>query len=601
MRASPGQDDDGAGSGLSPNRERCMSDMNAITLAQLQKRILAAQGKEPVDLVLRGGQIADVFQGCLIKGDVAVLDGVIVGLGEYDGPTLDVSGKVICPGLMDGHLHLESTMLSPAEFARAAVGHGTTAVMVDPHEIVNILGASGLDYILSFYDRLPLDLFVLLPSCVPATGLETSGADFGPAALERYRGHPGVLGLAEVMNFPGVLAGDPGVLAKIRLFSQGVVDGHAPLLRGKGLNAYRVAGIGSDHECTELAEAQEKLARGFYLMVREGSTAKNLADLLPAVTPASLRRTMLVTDDCHPEDLWQRGHLDQLIKKAVALGCPPVAALTMATLNPAEYFRLWDRGAVAPGYQADLVVVNNLEEFQVEKVFKKGRLVAESGCLTVDCSQGPAHTLPASLRVAKLSPHSFVIPAASDTIMVIGLIPGQLLTARLVLPTPAKAGLVQADPERDLLKLAVVERHHGTGNVGLGLVQGFGLQRGALASSVAHDSHNLIVVGATDHDMWVAVRHLMDTGGGLAVVADGEVLADLPLPLAGLMSLEPLAHVAARQAAVTRASRVLGVVLPDPFMALSFLALPVIPALKLTDRGLVDVDRFDFVPLFGAD
>jgi adenine deaminase len=575
--------------------------MSEITLEQLQKRISAAQGKTPVDLVLRGGQIADVFQGCLRRKEVAVLDGMIVGLGEYDGPTLDVSGKVICPGLMDGHLHLESTMLSPAEFARAAVVHGTTAVMVDPHEIVNVLGAPGLDYILSFADRLPLDLFVLLPSCVPATSLETSGADFGLAELDRYRRHPGVLGLAEVMNFPGVLAGDPGVLNKIRLFHQAVVDGHAPLLSGKGLNAYRVAGIGSEHECSNLAEAQEKLARGFYLMVREGSTAKNLADLLPAVTPASLRRTMLVTDDCHPEDLWQRGHLDHLIKKAVALGCPPMAALTMATLNPAEYFRLWDRGAVAPGYRADLVVVNNLEEFQVEKVLHQGRLVAESGNLTVDCGQGSAPALPVSMRVEKFSPHSFDIPAAGDTIKVIGLIPGQILTAKLVLPTPAALGLVQADPARDLLKLAVVERHHGTGNVGLGLVQGFGLQRGALASSVAHDSHNLIVVGAADHDMWVAVRHLMDTGGGLAVVADGEVLADLPLPLAGLMSPEPLAQVAARQAAVTRASRELGVVLPDPFMALSFLALPVIPALKLTDRGLVDVNRFDFVPLFGAD
>ena len=446
-----------------------------MTLEQLQQRILAAQGKAPVDLVLKGGQVADVFQGRLTAADVAVLDGIIVGVGEYDGPTLNVSGKVICPGLIDGHLHLESTMLSPAEFARAVVPHGTTAVMLDPHEIVNVLGAPGLDYILSFCGRLPLDIFVLLPSCVPASPLETNGATFGLAELSRYQTHPGVLGLAEVMNFPGVLAGDPEILAKIRLFSQEVVDGHAPLLTGQGLNAYRVAGIGSDHECTRLAEAREKLARGFFLMLREGSTAKNLADLLPAVTPASLRRTMLVSDDCHPDDLLHRGHMDHLIHRALALGCQPMAALTMATLNPAEYFRLPARGAVAPGYQADLVVVNNLNDFQVEKVFKKGRLVADGGSLTDDFLPGPAPIPPAAMQVAHLSPHSFAIPAAGDTIKVIQVLPGQLLTAKLIIPTPAARGLVQADPARDILKLAVVERHHGTGHVGLGLVQGFGL------------------------------------------------------------------------------------------------------------------------------
>lgn len=575
--------------------------MSGGIVQRLQQRLLAAQGKAPVDLVLRGGQVVDVFQGCLRRADVAVADGIILGWGDYQGPELEVSGKVICPGLMDGHLHLESTLLSPVEFAKAAVVHGTTTVVVDPHEIVNVLGAAGLDYLLAVADRLPLDLFVLLPSCVPATALETNGADFGLAELARYRSQPRVLGLAEVMNFPGVLAADPEVLAKISLFGQEVVDGHAPLLSGQGLNAYRLAGIGSDHECTNLPEAQEKLARGFYLMIREGSTAKNLADLLPAVTPASLRRAMLVTDDCHPDDLWQRGHVDHLIRRAVALGCPPLAALTMTTLNPAEYFRLRDRGAVAPGYRADLVVVNNLEEFQVEQVFHQGRLVAASGSLTGDLSQAAAPALPGSMRVAHLTPESFAIPAAGDTVKVIGLIPGQLLTARLVCPTPAAGGLVQADPARDLLKLAVVERHRGTGNVGLGLVQGFGLKRGALASSVAHDSHNLIVVGASDNDMYVAVQHLVATGGGLAVAAAGRVVADLPLPLAGLMSPEPLAWVAARQAAVTRASRELGTALPDPFMALSFLALPVIPSLKLTDRGLVDVDRFAIVPLFGAD
>ena len=575
--------------------------MAEIALERLRKRILAARGQAPADLVLRGGQVADVFQGRLEQTDVAICDGFIVGLGDYDGPSLDVSGKVICPGLIDGHLHLESTMLSPLEFARAAVPHGTTAVMLDPHEIVNVLGARGLDYILNFCGQLPLDIFVLLPSCVPASPLETNGADFGLDELKRYQSHPAVLGLAEVMNFPGVLAGDVGVLEKILLFHGRVVDGHAPLLVGQGLNAYRTAGIGSDHETSGLAEAREKLARGLYLMIREGSTAKNLTELLPAVTPASLRRAMLVTDDCHPEDLWRRGHVDHLIKRAMELGCPPLAALTMTTLNPAEYFRLPERGAVAPGFQADLVVVNNLAEFRVEKVLKRGRVVAADGQLTEDFRPEPLETPASSMRVAHFAAASLAIPAAGDLVKVIKILPEQILTEKLVAPTPTADGLVRSDPEQDILKLAVVERHRGSGNVGLGLVQGIGLRRGALASSVAHDSHNIIVVGADDHDMVTAVRHLLEIGGGLAVALSGNILADLPLPIAGLMSTRPVADVAARHAEVIRAARQLGTTLPDPFMALSFLALPVIPALKLTDRGLVDVDRFDFVPLFGVD
>lgn len=575
--------------------------MTMISLERLQKRILAAQGQAPVDLVLRGGQVVDVFQGSLATADVAIFDGIVVGLGDYAGPALDCSGKIICPGLIDGHLHLESTMLSPLEFARAVVPHGTTAVILDPHEIVNVLGATGLDYILSFCGRLPVDIFVMLPSCVPASPLESNGASFGLGELAPYLTRPGVLGLAEVMNFPGVLAGDPEVLEKIRLAHGRVVDGHAPLLTGRGLNAYRVAGIGSDHECTHLAEAREKLSRGFYLMIREGSMAKNLADLLPAVNAASLRRTMLVSDDCAPNDLLHRGHMDRLIKKAMACGCEPLAAITMATLNPAEYFRLPDRGAVAPGRQADLMVVNNLEEFRVEKVFKQGRLVAAAGHLMDDIGLESGELPTPAMHVAPLSPRSFAIPVAGDTVKVIKILPEQLLTEKLIIPTPGDQGYVQTDISRDILKLAVVERHHGTGKVGLGLVQGFGLQRGALASSVAHDSHNIIVVGVNDRDMLTAVQHLIASGGGLAVAVAGDIAAALPLPIAGLMSPQPLPEVAAQLAAVTRAVQNLGGILPDPAMALSFLALPVIPALKLTDRGLVDVDRFDFVPLFGPD
>ncbi len=568
---------------------------------RLQQRLRVARGEAPADLVLAGGQVANVYTGRWQKIDVALFDGIIAGLGDYDGPRLDVQGGYIVPGLIDGHLHLESSMLTPRELARALLPLGTTTVVADPHEIANVWGAVGLDYVLAASAGLPLDIFCMLPSCVPASSLETAGAELTAADLEKFRGRERILGLAEVMNFPGVVGGDAGLLDKIALFPRGPVDGHAPLLSGRGLNAYRLAGIGSDHECSQLSEAQEKLDLGFYLMVREGSLAKNLTDLLPAVTAASLRRTMLVTDDCHPEDLLESGHLNALLKKAVSLGLDPLQAVIMATLNPAEYFRLADRGAVAPGLQADLVVLEDPRQFRVRKVLKAGRLLVDAGRLLAELPD-PAASVPATaFRVQEFPVETLSPAAAGELVKVIGLIPGQLLTAKRVLPAPVREGRLAADPARDLLKLAVVERHHGSGNLGLGLVQGFGLQRGACASSVAHDSHNIVVVGADEADMLLAVRHLTALGGGLTVVAGGRVLADLPLPIAGLMSLGPLSEVAAAYGRLKMAYRGLGGALPDPFMALSFLALPVIPELKLTDLGLVDVGRFQVVPLFGAD
>jgi len=567
----------------------------------LLKHLRIARGEEPAELVLTGGRVANVFTGEWQETDVALCDGVIVGLGDYAGPRLPVTGRYILPGFIDGHLHLESSMLTPRELARALLLLGTTTVVADPHEIANVWGARGLDYLLGASEGLPVDFFFMLPSCVPATPLETSGACLEARDLEPYRHHPRVLGLAEVMNFPGVVAGDSGLMAKIALYPQGPVDGHAPLLSGKALNAYRLAGIGSDHECTALAEAQEKLRLGFYLMVREGSLAKNLADLLPAVTPASLRRTMLITDDCHPEDLVLTGHLNHLLRKAVSLGLDPLAAVTMATLNPAEYFRLRDRGAVAPGLAADLVVVEDLKGFRIDKVLKNGNLVVDQGKLTAEPEALAVAVPTSSMNVKNLRLEAFSPPAAGRVAKVIGLIPDQLLTEKRLLPAPVREGRLATDPAQDILKLAVVERHHGTGHLGLGLVQGFGLRRGALASSVAHDSHNIVVVGASEADMLQAVRHLVDLGGGMAVVDDGRVVADLALPIAGLISSEPLERVAAAYGTLQEAYRGLGGNLSDPFMALSFLALPVIPALKLTDLGLVDVDRFEIVPLFGAD
>jgi len=572
-----------------------------MKLNGLPKLLRVARGDEPAELVLTGGRVANVYTGEWQKTDVAICDGVIVGLGDYAGPRLSVADRYLLPGFIDGHLHLESSMLTPRELSRALLPLGTTTVVADPHEIANVWGTRGLDYLLAGSEGLPVDFFFMLPPCVPATLLETSGANLEADDLMAYLHHSRVLGLAEVMNFPGVVAGDPGLLTKLALFPQGPLDGHAPLLSGKALNAYRLAGIGSDHECTVLAEAQEKLRKGFYVMLREGSLAKNLADLLPAVTPASLRRTMLVTDDSHPEDLLLTGHLNHLLKKAVAWGLDPLAATTMVTLNPAEYFHLNDRGAVAPGLVADLVVVEELKEFRVDKVLKNGNLVVDQGKLTAWRETAPKSVPISSINVRELVLEAFSPPATGSTAKVIGLIPDQLLTEKRLLPAPIREGRLAADPSRDILKLAVVERHHGTGNLGLGLVQGFGLRRGALAASVAHDSHNIVVVGASEADMLQAVLHLVKLGGGMAVVADGQVIADLALPIAGLMSLLPLEQVATAYGALQEAYRALEGKLPDPFMALSFLALPVIPSLKLTDLGLVDVDRFQIVQLFGPD
>ncbi len=572
-----------------------------MDLNRWQQRLKAARGEAPADLVLAGARVACVYTGEWRQTDVALFDGMIVGLGDYPGPRLDISGRYLLPGLIDGHLHLESSMLTPRELARALLPLGTTTVVADPHEIANVWGTQGLDYLLTASEGLPLDIFFMLPSCVPASPLETAGARLEAADLKPYVRHPRVLGLAEVMNFPGVVDGDRGLGEKIALFPFLPVDGHAPLLSGKGLNAYRLAGIGSDHECTQAAEAREKLQLGFHVMLREGSLAKNLADLLPVVNPATLRRTMLVTDDCHPGDILANGHLNHLLRLAVSLGLDPLAAVIMATLNPAAYFQLQDRGAVAPGLAADLVVVENLQTFRIDKVLKNGQVVVDGGRLTAGLELPPYPAPAPTMQVKMPGLDAFSPPATGELVKVIGLIPGQLLTEKRVLPTPQRDGRLAADPSRDLLKLAVVERHHGSGNLGLGLVQGFGLARGALASSVAHDSHNIVVVGADEADMLQAVEHLVNLQGGLAVVAGGRVLADLPLPIAGLISPRPLEEVAAAYGRLQDAYRTLGGGLPDPFMALSFLALPVIPALKLTDLGLVDVNRFQVVSLFGKD
>ncbi len=565
----------------------------------LNELIRRARGEEKADLLLKNGHMVNVFAGEVLRADVAVAGALIVGVGKgYEArETVDLAGRVICPGFIDGHLHIESTMLTPHQFARAAVPRGTTAVVCDPHEIANVLGLNGIRYMLDASEGLPLTVFVMACSCVPATHLETAGASLSASDLATLLAHPRVLGLAEMMNFPGVLFGVPDVLAKLDIArARGVpVDGHAPGLTGRDLQAYVAAGIRSDHECTRLEEAQEKLRAGMYLLIREGTTEHNLADLLPAVTPQTARRCLLVSDDRHPGDLMDRGHMDYSLRLAVREGLDPVTAIQMVTLNAAERFRLWDRGAVAPGYRADLVVLDGLDSLNVEQVFSGGRLVAEKGQM-LPAAPPQVVTSLSSMKV-NWDRVSFAIPFASDLARVIGVVEGQIVTQALELPVKRADGLAVADTERDILKLAVIERHNATGNVGLGLVKGMGLKRGALASTVAHDSHNLIVVGANDADMLAAARAVADMGGGLTAVADGKIAGQLALPVAGLMSEEPLEAVRAKLDGLLAAAHDLGSPLHNPFMTLSFLALPVIPALKLTDRGLVDVNKFDFVPL----
>jgi adenine deaminase len=567
---------------------------------RLEDLIAVARGERPADLLLKNAQLVNVLSGEIHPADIGVFDGLVIGFGDYGArQVVDLAGRFVCPGLMDAHVHIESSMVQPAEFARAIVPKGTTTVICDPHEIANVLGLDGVRYILEASDGLPLGVYVMAPSCVPATHMETSGAELTAAELEEIMAHERVLGLAELMNFPGVLFRVPSVLQKLKIAAGRPIDGHAPGLSGLDLNAYVAAGVRSDHECTELDEAREKLRRGMHIMIREGTTARNLHALLPLVTPANARLCHFCTDDRHPDTLLREGHIDDVVRKAIAWGLDPVTAVQMATINTAEYFGLPNLGAVAPGYRADLVVLENLEKVQVAQVYAGGSLVADGGSLLPSSTRLPNVPIQASIHI-DASALNFSIPAGVGPARVIGAIPGQVVTDDLRLDPTVKDGLVISDPERDLLKIAVVERHHGTGNVGLGLVKGVGLKRGAIASSVAHDSHNIVVIGTSDSEMRAAVAAVADMGGGQVALSGGEVQAACPLPIAGLMSDLRLEEVRVQVEALTEAAHAMGCTLPDPLMTMSFLALPVIPALKLTDKGLVDVGMFDFVPLFGT-
>lgn len=566
----------------------------------IRRRIQAARGDIEADLVLRNGRVLNVFDGTVQEADVTVQDGFVAGLG-YDlkgKEEFDADGMWIAPGLMDAHIHIESTMLKPARLAAALLPHGTVAIVADPHEIANVMGLTGIRRLLDTSLDLPFDIFFMAPSCVPASHMETSGARLEAKDLKGLLDEPRVLGLAEMMNFPGLIHAEPAILDKMELFRDRVMDGHCPGLSGPDLQAYVGAGIGSDHECTTVQEAREKVRAGMFIMIREGTSAHNLDALLPAVTPESLDRFCFVSDDLHPQDIMGRGHLNHMIRRAVEWGMSPVNAVRLASLNPARYFGFRDRGAVAPGYRADLVVLTNPSSFSVERVYKNGVLTVERGRVHDLPERRSQEPCSAPLSVGKLDPELFSILDRGGRARIIRIVPGQIYTEACLERPLVKDGRVTADAARDILTLAVVERHHATGNIGLGLVQGFGLEEGALASSVTHDSHNIIAVGTSETDIHFGVEAISRMGGGLAVVANGKVLARVPLPIGGLISEDGPEELVSQLRELNVKAASLGCSIKDPFMLLSFLALPVIPAVKLTDKGLVDVLNFEFVPLF---
>jgi adenine deaminase len=558
-----------------------------------------ARGDAPADLLLRNGRVVNVFTGEVERVDVALHRGLVAGMGPGYGAdeVVNLEGRYLVPGLIDAHVHVESSLATPPEFARAVVPRGTTTVVSDPHEIANVHGIEGIRFMLEASEGLPLSVFVLASSCVPATHMGTAGAHLDAAALVGLLSHPRVLGLAEVMNFPGVIHGDPEVLAKLEGFQGRVIDGHAPGVSGKALNAYVAGGPGSDHECTTPHEALEKLRRGLFLYLREATNARNLKDLLPALTPENRRRVALCTDDRQPADLLDEGGIDAMLRVLIREGTPPVEAIRMATLNPADHFGLSDRGAVAPGRRADLLVVESLKALQVEDVYVAGRLVAAGGRpLVWDLPTPPSPPTP-SMRV-NWGGVDLGIPARHGRARVIEVIPDQIVTGAGEVEPTLRDGQVVADPARDLLKIAVFERHTGSGRVGLGLVRGIGLGEGAIAGTVAHDHHNIVAVGADDESILAAARAVAAAGGGLAVARGVDLLATLPLPVGGLMSPAPIETIREEMDRVVGAAQSLGSPLHDPFMAMSFLALEVIPSLKMTDLGLVDVNRFELVGLW---
>lgn len=558
-------------------------------LAAKQRLIAVAAGREKADLVLKNAKYLNVFSNEFLCGDIAVANGLIAGVGKYDGKTeIDVSGKLVLPGFIDAHIHLESSMVTPAEFAKAVVAHGTTTVITDPHEITNVMGIDGVEYMIQASPNLPIDVHFMMPSCVPATEIDESGAELDCKDIDLYLDNKKVLGLAEMMNYVGVINGDKNVLSKI-VTSQAhhkKIDGHAPELSGNDLNAYIAAGVYSDHECSTFENALEKLRKGQFIMIREGTAAHNLKALMPLLTQQYYSRCMFATDDKHPSDLLYGGHIDYIVKQALKNGADPIVALKTATHHAARYFLLNNKGAIASGYLADIVVVNNLEDFNVETVFKRGKLVFDGevkdfSAPTVD--EELAEKCFDTFHLDSVTPSSFKV---DGKLGLIGLVGGELLTRNL-------GTADKIDVENDILKIACIERHKGTNHIGVGYVKGYSLKSGAVATSVAHDSHNIITVGCNDDDIAVAVNAIKDSKGGIAVVENGKIKALLELPIAGLMSDEPLTTVNEKLENAKSSAYELGADKSiDPFMTLSFLSLPVIPSLRITTKGVFDAENW---------
>jgi adenine deaminase len=553
--------------------------------------IRVAKGELPADLLLTNAKIVNVFNGEIEPGNVAICGDRIAGVGDYHQgkQVLDLGGKYIAPGLINGHIHPESSMLDISQYARAVVPHGTTTLVTDLHEIANVCGLEGIRYVLNRAHRLPFDLFLMAPSCVPATNQETPGAHLGPEDIRQVLKWKECLGLGEVMNFPGVIGGDEAVLKKISLAQGKIIDGHAPGVSGKDLSAYIAAGIYSDHESVSIDEAREKLRQGMFIMLREGSAEKNLEALLPLITDKTYRRCLFVVDDRSCVDLLRDGDIDGVVRKAIRLGLDPVRAIQLATINPAEYFRRDRLGAVAPGYMANVIVLGDLPRLQIDLVFYQGQIVAREGKPLFSLPQATGSGLTNTVNIKPFNIEALKLPASEEAMPVIEIVPGQIITRKRKEKIKATNGAIIPDTKRDILKLVVVERHKATGNIGIGLVTGFGLKRGALASSIAHDSHNIIAVGANDEDIFTAIKEIERLQGGLVVSAQGKVLASLALPVAGLLSDQPLEVVVSKLERLEQIATELGTRLISPFATLSFLALPVIPEIRLTDLGVVEL------------
>jgi adenine deaminase len=563
------------------------------------KEMIIARGDQKAELVLKNCQVINVLNGQIESGDIAIEKGRIVGVGEYEGhKEIDLNHKYVCPGFIDGHVHIESSMLTPSQFSRLVMPKGTTSIIADPHEIANVCGLNGIEYMLKASEKVPLDVYIMLPSCVPSTEFEVAGAILLAEDLKKLKDHPRVIGLGEMMNYPGVIAGNPMVHEKIDMMSDRLIDGHAPEVTGKALNAYISAGVKTDHECTTKEEMLEKVGKGMYVHLREGSATRNLDALLKGVTPNNSRRLMFCTDDKQPIDIMNEGHIDHNVRRAIELGLSPITAIQMATLNVAECYSLKGKGAIAPGYEADLLILDNLEHVSVSQVYKKGVLVASDHKPLFEAPQIIDESVLNTVKLENTQAINLDLKIATGIAKVIGLRERSIITDLVIRKVDTKDDLFIHNPKLDLLKLAVIERHQNTGNVGIGLVEGYGLKHGAVGLTIAHDSHNVIVIGDNDADMRLAIEELKRCDGGMTICRDGVVIETLRLEVGGLMTNAPLEEVIAKIKKMDRLALDSGVSTKiEPFLTLAFLALPVIPELKLTDQGLFDVTQFAFVEI----